>query len=100
MALNLRGLFARLSNDTATVTSFSVGPTTPVTIATSNPDRLGVIIHNETGTLYVKEGIGASTTSYTYRLLAQDSQKIDSDYTGIITAIKQTGTTTVLVTQF
>lgn len=97
MPINLRGLFGKFSSDTSTVTLFNIG-TSAVTVAASNPVRLRVKIWNETGTLYVKEGAGASATNYTYRLVANTQAIIDESYTGIVTAIKQTGTTAVLVT--
>lgn len=98
MALNLRGLFAKLSNNVATVTSMSVGPSVPITLASDDINRIGANVYNQTGTLYVKLGSGASNSSYTYRLTANTDKFIDSSYTGIITAIKQTGTTDVIVT--
>lgn len=81
----------------ATVTNVSVG-TSPTTLSASNANKTRVVIFNETGTLYVKLGSGASSTSYTTRLTANTLYEI-TGYTGIISATKQTGTTPVLVTE-
>lgn len=81
----------------ATVTPVAVS-TTVTTLSSSNAAKTKVIIHNETGTLYVKLGTGASGSSYTYRLTANSVVEI-SGYTGEITGTKQTGSTTALVTE-
>lgn len=82
---------------TATVTNISVGGSS-VTLSASNAAKTKVIVHNETGTLFVKLGSAASSTSYSYRLTANTLLEI-TDYTGIVTAIKATGNTPVLVTE-
>lgn len=82
---------------TATVTNVSVG-TSVITLSVSNSAKTRVIIFNETGTLFVKWGSGASSTSYTTRLTANTLHEIDG-YSGIVTAVKATGTTPVLVTE-
>ncbi len=101
MPLNLRGLFGRYTSDTASVSSISVGPSTPVTLLTSNPNRIGAVIYNETGTLYVKLGTNCSANNYSHRLTANSflSSELDN-YTGIVTALKVSGTTTVQVTSY
>jgi hypothetical protein len=81
----------------ATVTQVSVG-TSPVTVSVSNAAKVRVIIYNETGTLFVKLGTGASASSYSYRLTANSLTEIDT-YTGAISAVKASGTTNVLVTE-
>lgn len=81
----------------ATVTSVPVS-TTVATLSASNPAKTKVIVYNEAGTLFVKFGAGATATSYTYRLTANTVLEI-TGYTGIVTAIKQTGSTDALVTQ-
>lgn len=81
----------------ATVTLVSVSPTV-ATLSVSNAAKTQVIVYNETGTLFVKLGTGASTTSYSYRLTANTVVEIDG-YTGEITAIKASGTTNALVTE-
>lgn len=81
----------------ATVTNVSVGVSS-VTLSASNAAKTKVIVHNETGTLFVKLGSAASSASYSYRLTANTVAEI-SGYSGIITAIKASGTTPVLVTE-
>lgn len=85
------------SASVATVTSVSVSPTV-ATLAAANAARIKLIVHNETGTLYVKLGTGASGSSYTYRLVASTTLEI-TGYSGAVTGTKQTGTTNALVTE-
>lgn len=82
---------------TATVNSVSVG-VSATTLLVANVARKGAVVFNESGTLYVKFGSAASSTSYTYRLTANTVLELDV-YTGIITAIKASGTSNVLVTE-
>ena len=81
----------------ATVTSVSVG-TSVTTLSASNVNKTRVIVYNETGTLYVKLGTGASASSYSTRLTANTVFEIVG-YAGVVTAIKASGTTPVLVTE-
>lgn len=81
----------------ATVSNVSVG-TSAVTLSASNAGKTKLIIYNETGTLYVKLGTGASSSSYSYRLTANSSLEF-TGYTGVVTGIKASGTTSVLVTE-
>jgi hypothetical protein len=81
----------------ATVTSVTVSPVV-ATLSVSNVAKTKVIVHNETGTLFVKLGSGASSSSYSYRLTANTVLEI-SGYTGIVTATKVSGTTDALVTE-
>lgn len=81
----------------ATVTSVSVS-TTVATLSASNSAKTKVIIHNETGALFVKLGSGASSSSYSYRLTANTVLEI-TGYYGIVTATKLTGTSNALVTE-
>lgn len=81
----------------ATVTNVSVG-TSVVTLSASNAAKKRVHVYNETGTLFVKLGSAASASSYTFRLTANTAIEIE-DYAGLITAIKVSGTTPVLVTE-
>ena len=83
---------------TATVIPVTVS-TTVATLLTSNAARTLAVIWNETGTLFVKAGSGATSSSYTWRLTANTELDI-TDYTGIVTAAKATGTSTCLVTDF
>lgn len=81
----------------ATITSVSVSPTV-ATLSASNPAKTKVIIHNETGTLFVKLGSAASSSSYSYRLVANTVLEV-TGYTGIITGTKASGTTSAHVTE-
>lgn len=81
----------------ATVTSVVVSPTV-ATLAASNASRLKLIIHNENGVLFVKLGTAASSTSYSYRLTQNTVLEL-TQYTGEVTAIKNTGTSDCLVTE-
>lgn len=89
--------FPGASTATATVTNLSVGVTVS-TLSASNAAKTKVIIWNETGTLYVKLGTLASSTSYSYRLTANMSLEVEG-YHGVISGIKASGTTSVLVTE-
>lgn len=82
---------------TATVTANSVGAGAPVTLLASRPARSKVILFNETGALFVKLGTSASSADYSMRLTANASWEF-SGYSGIVTAIKQSGTTNVQAT--
>lgn len=82
---------------TPTVTSVSVGASV-VTLLAANSARQRAIVFNESGTLFVKLGTGASSTDYTYRLVSNTLLEINFAQTAAITAIKQTGTTNVQVT--
>lgn len=81
----------------ATVSRVAVS-TTVATLAASNASRLKLIIHNETGTLFVKFGATASSADYTYRLTANSSVDIGS-YTGEVTGTKATGASFAQVTE-
>lgn len=85
-------------NATATVTSVSVSPTV-ATLASANSARIKLIIHNVTGTLYVKLGTGASSSDFSYRLTANDRVEIEQ-YTGAVTGTKGSGTSAALVTEY
>ncbi len=82
----------------STVTLQSVTPTVAVTLATSNPARLKLIVFNETGTLMVKLGSNASATSYTFKLIANETKEIEGYY-GEVSGRKVSGTTNVAVTE-
>lgn len=85
------------SSTLATVTNVSVG-TSVLTLSASNAAKTRVLVYNETGTLFVKLGAAASATSYSYRLTANTSLEIVG-YAGLVTAVKLSGTTPVLVTE-
>lgn len=89
--------FPSASTNAATITSVSVS-TTVTTLSAENAAKKQVVIHNENGTLFVKLGSGASSTSYSFRLTANTVVTIDGYY-GIVTATKLTGTSNALVTE-
>lgn len=82
---------------TATVTSVSVS-TTVATLQAANAARLKLLVFNEAGTLFVKLGSAATSADYTFRLTANTTLEIDT-YTGIVTAIKASGTSNAQVTE-
>lgn len=90
--------FPGQSVSTAVVTNVSVGAGAAVTLSNSNAARVKLIAFNETGTLYVKLGSSASNSSYSYKITGGATLEI-TQYSGIVTAIKQTGTSAVLVTE-
>jgi len=82
---------------TATVTSVSVS-TTVATLSASNAAKTKVVVFNESGTLFVKLGSAATSSSYSYRLTGNTALEIDGYY-GIVTGIKASGTSNALVTE-
>lgn len=98
-AVSITGTVATTAGGTAlaTVTSVAVS-TTVATLSASNASKTGVVVHNESGTLFVKFGTAATSTSYSYRLTANTTLTV-TGYTGIITAIKLSGSSTALVTE-
>lgn len=82
---------------TPTVSRVSVG-TSAATLAAANSSRQRLVIHNETGTLFVKLGTAASSTDYTYRLTANTVLEIPFAQSAAVTAIKASGTSDVQVT--
>ena len=82
---------------TATVTRVTVS-TTVATLKAANAARLQLIVHNEAGILFVKLGAAATATDYSFRLTANTILTVD-EYTGIVTAIKSSGTSEAQVTE-
>jgi hypothetical protein len=89
--------FTQTTTTLATVTSVAVS-TSVATLSASNAAKTSVIVFNESGTLFVKLGSAASSTSYTYRLTANTTLEI-TGYAGIVTGIKSAGTSNALVTE-
>ena len=85
---------------TPTVTSVSVGSGAAVTLLAADSARKRFILFNESGRLFVKFGTSASSTDYSVVLTANTTFIWDTAQTAAITAIKQTGTSNVLVTSF
>lgn len=76
---------------------FAVGPTEAVQIAGNDSNRNSLVIHNEAGVLYVALGTHVSNSDYAYRLVGNMTVEIEH-YIGPVTAIKQSGQTSVFVT--
>ncbi len=75
-------------NATATLANVTAA-TSSTTLFASNANRKGAILHNDsTSILYLKYGTAASTTSYTYKIVADATWEMPSFiYTGAITGI-------------
>lgn len=82
---------------TSVVTRVPVSPTV-TTLQAANPNRRKLILHNESGTLFVKLGTGASSTDYSYRLTANTTLEI-TDAGDEVTAVKASGSSSVQVTE-
>jgi hypothetical protein len=65
-----------------------VGPNQPVTLADGSLSRNAMTVHNVSGVLFVKCGLGASSTSFSFRLGGNCTLSIE-DYMGVVTAIKK-----------
>lgn len=81
------------------VVAKTVLDSSPTTLAPGETGRDALIIQNDLGVLYVKLGLEASTTNFTYRLSSRCVLDVDPSWTGPVSAIKGIGTGTVLVTQ-
>ena len=87
-----------INGTTSTVTSVA-GSASSVTLLASNTSRISATINNDAATiLYIKFGSTASTTSYTYKLLADDLAIID-DFTGLISGIWSAATGNARITE-
>lgn len=84
----------------ATVATVSV-PITVVTLLAANANRRMAIIHNDSGAnIYIKFGTGCTATLFTVRISANSTYELPIPiYTGIITAIRTGGTSSVNVTE-
>lgn len=71
----------------ATVVTYSLANVTQ-TVAAANPDRRRIIFHNDgSAVLYLKYGLGATTTDHTIHLGANQIWT-EEDYGGVITAVR------------
>jgi hypothetical protein len=84
---------------TATLSSVALS-TASATVLASNPSRLGFVIKNDgTQTAYIAFASSASTTAYT-ESIDPGAEYVDSTgYTGAVSGITATGTTTVRITE-
>ena len=80
------------------VTMWLIDDLSEVVLAQINRGRDSITIHNGQGVLFVKYGPGVSPTSFTHRL-TNNTTLCESTYSGVITAIKDTGSTQVVVTE-
>lgn len=73
---------------TATLTNIS-GNTASATLLAANANRRGVVVHNDsTATLFLKYGLSASSTSYTYKIPPDATWEMPPIvYTGLIAGI-------------
>lgn len=81
------------------VKSITVGPTVASELLPLRAERDVAWIYNVVGTLYFKFGPGASETSFTGRLQANEMSPPIYRYNGPISAIKASGSTVVYVTE-
>jgi len=88
---NIRGTFSNqpIAAGTGTLSNVSDSATN-VTVLAANSARLGCVIFNDSSAiLYLKFGTTASTTSFTVKLLANDTYEMGGPhlYSGIIDGI-------------
>lgn len=83
---------------TPKVTSFLVNATTPTILAIGKSSRQYLAIQNESGILYVKLGNNVSLIDYSYRLTPNTLFECPVQHDADVTAIKEIGTSRVLVT--
>lgn len=70
------------------------------TVLASNAARKGAaFFHDGTGNVFLALGAGATTTDFTARLQANDYYEVPFGYTGAITAIRSSGTSSLRVTE-
>jgi hypothetical protein len=85
----------------STVTAVDMTALTNTTLLASNANRIGATVFNGSGgTIYIKLGATASTTSFTTQLFNGAYWEVPTDYTGIIDAFATAlATGDVLVTE-
>ncbi len=74
--------------DLATLSNVAITATTSLPFLSANPRRKGVILFNDsTGSCYLKYGVGASSTSLTYKIAPGGTWSMDTPlYVGTIEA--------------
>ena len=94
----LTQLIQQKSGTTSTRNSFAASTTTQ-TIAAANPNRIAIIIHNDsTAQLFVAYGSGATTTDFTVPVGRKSSIFID-DTKDEITVVSDSATGNIRVTE-
>ena len=72
----------------ALVTNVTTDSAAAYTVITGNRGRKGIILSNDTDvTQYIKFGSGATTSAYSFKLVAGGIYESYGNYTGLITAI-------------
>lgn len=86
---------------TSSVSSVA-GSVSATTVLAANSARLGAVVYNDTNkTMYLKLGSSPSTSSYTVQILRDGYFEVPYKYTGILTAVWDTGVSgNALVTEF
>ena len=70
------------------------------TIVAMNLSRKGLIIWNAGGTLlYLKLGTGVTDSDFTWRLQGHTGWEVPSNYLGIVTGLRGSGTDNVMATE-
>lgn len=83
----------------STVTVVPVTPAAAVTLLQPNSKRVRATLYHDASTvLYIKLGSGASSANFTYKLVNPGGQEIQ-DWWGVVTAIKGSGNSNVIVTE-
>lgn len=84
---------------TGTRTSPTVGATV-TTVLPANPARRGAtLFHDGSGNCFLALGANCSLTDFGWRMVANDYFQVPFGYTGIITAIRASGTNPLRVTE-
>ena len=84
----------------ATHAAVTVMPTSSLILA-ENLDRRRIVLHNDSGSVvFIMFGPVCSTTAFSFRMTANETHLgIMGDYTGPISAIRASGTSTLQVTE-
>ena len=79
------------SSSTTAVTSVPASATA-VTILSANSARLGMALHNDSNkTMYLKHGVGATTSSFTIKISKGAHYEVPFRYTGVMEALWDAG---------
>ncbi len=89
---------SQLTSNSATVAQLALVGNTNTMLLAANPNRKKVILFTTGQPAYVKFGVGASTTSFTYKITAMNSTLEITVWTGQIDILSQSSQT-VTVTE-
>lgn len=85
--LQIKKIISTISSVTSVAAS-----TSNITLKTSNSNRLGLTVFNDSSkTLYLKLGSTASTSSYTVKIVKDSYYEIPYEYTGVVDGIWEIG---------